>query len=61
MTAEFTITDKTISIHHYTATWIDSKSRIKGYIKTFLRKSLGKDRYKKLIGIKRRFFGVNGE
>lgn len=61
VTAEFTITDKTISIHHYTATWIDSKSRIKGYIKTFLRKSLGKDRYKKLIGIKRRFFGVNGE
>ena len=56
VTAEFTITDKTISIHHYTATWIDSKSRIKGYVKNFFRRSLGKDRYKKLIGIKRRYY-----
>ena len=61
VTNAFEITENTISIHHYTATWISNKSRMKFKVQNMLRKCLGINRYKKIISIKRRLFGVNGE
>lgn len=61
VTADFCVTDKTISIHHYTATWTDSKSRMKRKIQKLLRDTLGLNNYKKLIAIKRIIFGVYEE
>ena len=50
---QFHITDKTISIHHYTATWITAKARFKRNIQNIFRTILGIRGYKKLISIKR--------
>lgn len=61
ITREFNITDKTISIHHYTATWTNSKSRFKRKIQNLLRKLVGIESYKKIISVKRKMFGVHGE
>ena len=61
VTEQFTITDKTISIHHYTATWTDKKSKFKRKFKTSLRNLMGVENYKKMIKIKRMLFGVSGE
>ena len=61
VTGQFTVTDKTISIHHYTATWTDGKSRFKRRFQNMVRKRLGVNNYKRLLHLKRKFFGVNGE
>lgn len=61
VTGQFTITDKTVSIHHYTATWTDGKSKFKRGLQDTLRKQLGIKNYKKLISVKRKLFGVNEE
>lgn len=61
VTNEFTITEKTVSIHHYAATWIGPKAKIRRFLKNTTRKMLGIERYKKVIGIKRKLFGVHGE
>lgn len=58
---EFEITNNTISIHHYTATWTNKKSKLKKKIQNVLRKTLGIRGYKRIITIKRKLFGVNGE
>lgn len=61
VTKEFNITDNTISIHHYTATWTDWQSRLKKSIQDVLLKVLGKKLYIKIISFKRKIFGVHGE
>lgn len=61
VTRQFTITDKTVSIHHYTATWTDGKSRFKRRLQDMLRNHLGVTNYKKLIHIKRMLFGEHGK
>lgn len=61
VTNEFEITDRTISIHHYTATWTNIKSKTKKKIQSILRKTLGIKGYKVIISIKRKMFGVHGE
>lgn len=61
VTKEFEITENTISIHHYTATWLSTRKRIRAKIQNGIRKVVGKENYKKLITIKRKFFGVYGE
>lgn len=61
VTNDFEITKNTISIHHYTATWTTNKSRVKLKIQKLLRKYLGINGYKRIIAIKRKLFGVNGE
>lgn len=58
---DFDITDNTISIHHYEATWLKGKTKIKRKIRNILRKTLGINNYKKILMIKRKLFGVNGE
>ena len=55
---EFNITNNTISIHHYTATWTNNKSKIKKKIQRIIRKILGKKIYLKLINIKRKVLGI---
>lgn len=50
---QFHITDKTVSIHHYTATWLTPKGKIKRALQFFSRKALGIEGYRKLIGLKR--------
>ena len=61
ITGQFTITDDTVSIHHYTATWTDRKSKVKRWLQDTLRRQLGIKNYKKLINIKRKILGVDGE
>lgn len=61
VTKEFTITDKTISIHHYTATWLTPKKRVKKAVQDTLRRILGVKGYQKVISVKRKLFGVYGE
>ena len=50
---QFHITDKTVSIHHYTATWLTPKGKIKRKVQNFFRTTLGIQGYKKLIALKR--------
>lgn len=57
--SEFTITDKTISIHHYTATWVSFGSKIKKCIQKLIRSVFGKEIYLKLIYFKRKVWGEN--
>lgn len=61
VSGEFEITEKTISIHHYAASWIDKKRRIRKKIQKSVYKMLGKEKYMKLVTIKRKFFGVREE
>ena len=61
ITRQFTITDKTISVHHYAASWTDGKSKLKRRFKNVVRERLGINNYKRLLHLKRKFFGVNGE
>ena len=61
VTKEFTITEKTISIHHYTATWLTPQKRVKKAVQDTLRKILGVKGYQKVISVKRKLFGVYGE
>ena len=61
VTRQFAVTDKTVSIHHYAATWTGRKSRIKRRIQDILRKRIGIENYKKLIETKRKLFGVYEE
>ena len=57
VTDEFDITSKTVSIHHYTATWVPLKSKIKKKIQKYIRIIFGKKIYLKLISIKRKIWG----
>lgn len=61
VTREFSITDNTICIHHYAATWASPKDKIMRKIKDRIKKVVGTKRYKRLIYIKRKLFGVSGE
>ena len=54
---EFNITSKTVSIHHYTATWVSLKSKIKKKLQKYIRVIFGKNIYLKLISIKRTIWG----
>ncbi|MDU4761623.1 MAG: glycosyltransferase [Clostridium perfringens] len=56
---EFNITKNTISIHHYTATWVSSNLKLKRKVQNCLKKFLGVKVYKKLLNLKRKFFGVS--
>lgn len=58
---EFHITDKTISIHHYTNTWSSKRSKKIISIKMFIKKTIGVKNYKILLNIKRKLFGIRGE
>lgn len=55
---EFNITEKTISVHHYTNSW-GGKNSISFSFKMKLKKIVGVDNYRKILKIKRKFFGIN--
>lgn len=54
---EFNITENTVSIHHYAATWVSWKSKLKKKIQKLIRTVFGKKFYLKLIRVKRKLFG----
>ena len=58
---EFNITDKTISIHHYTFAWGNMYKKTLIKLKMVLKKIVGINNYKKILKIKRKFFGIRGE
>lgn len=61
ITEDFEITENTISIHHYEATWLKGRTRIKRRVRKILRRILGMNNYKRILEFKRKLFGVNGE
>lgn len=61
ITREFTITEKTVCIHHYVGTWLTPKDKIARKLKDCVKKIVGIDGYRRLVHIKRKLFGVSGE
>lgn len=61
ITREFSVTDNTVCIHHYAATWASPKDKIARKLKDGLKKIIGVDGYRRLVHIKRKLFGVSGE
>lgn len=59
ITREFKITDNTISIHHYTATWVSFQRKIIIKVKKDICKLIGKENFKKLAKIKKGIFRKN--
>ncbi len=55
--SEFNITENTISIHHYTATWVSLQSKLKKKVQKFIRLVFGRKIYLKLIQFKRKIWG----
>lgn len=53
---EYDIKPETISVHHYASTW--KKESIKYKTQQLCKKVLGMSRYRKLLNIKRKFFGI---
>lgn len=54
---EFQITPNTISIHHYTFTWGNKKSKFLNKIRMAIKKIIGINNYRKLIHLKRKIKG----
>ncbi len=61
ITREYTITEKTVCIHHYVGTWLTPKDKIARKVKESVKKIVGIDRYRRLVHIKRKLFGVSEE
>lgn len=54
---EYDISPETISVHHYAGTWVEKRSKQK--IQSWCKKVLGIKSYRKLLGFKRKIFGVS--
>jgi hypothetical protein len=54
------ITENTISIHHYAHTWGTRKDRVRSSVQRLLYRLVGDAGYRRMLAIKRRFFGVRG-
>ncbi len=59
VTGEFEVTDRTFSIHHYTATWLPFHKKMKKACKKMIRDIISIENYKKLVQVKRKFFGIH--
>ena len=55
---EYDIRPETISVHHYAGTW--AAVTMKHRIQKLLKKLLGIPRYRKLLALKRKLFGISG-
>ena len=51
----YIITDNTYTVHHYNASWVNSKSRLKKYIKRKVSKVIGIENYKKIRMFKNKY------
>lgn len=49
----YNITENTISVHHYSGSWVDNKHKLKNKIKRLISRIIGKNGYSKLRQIKR--------
>lgn len=56
---EYDIRPETISVHHYAGTWTTETRKTR--LQKQLKRILGIPGYRKLLGIKRLFFGISGE
>lgn len=54
------ITENTISIHHYAATWKGSGSARARGAQAVLKRVIGVPAYRRLLAVKRRLFGIRG-
>ena len=54
------ITENTIAMHHYAGTWTGARGRRRRMVRTVLKGVLGIPGYRRLLGVKRRFFGIHG-
>lgn len=54
---EYDIQEETISVHHYAGTW--KSSGLKGKLRIVVKSILGKNNYRKLLKLKRKFIGIN--
>lgn len=61
VTMKYTITEKTISKHHYTATWKNNNYILVKKIKKNLINVIGIKNYMKLIDLKKKIFGIYKE
>lgn len=59
ITREFLVTENTLSIHHYSATWIPFRKKVKRFIQSIVKTIIGKNNYRKFIEKKRSYFGVS--
>lgn len=57
VTREFTVTDNTYSVHHYTATWVPMHRKLVIRIKKDICKLIGRDNFKRLANIKKKLIG----
>lgn len=55
---EYDIRSETISVHHYAGSWLTSGTKRK--LQVILKKILGIPMYRKLLTVKRWFFGIHG-
>lgn len=56
---EYDIREETISVHHYAGTWM--KKGIKQKMQLLCKKVLGINLYRKLLGLKRKIFGISNK
>lgn len=56
---EYDIRPQTVCVHHYAGTW--AKKPWKKQLQVVLKKTLGISGYRKLLAVKRRFFGVSAD
>ncbi len=49
------ITDNTLSVHHYAATWVSNNLKVKNKIRNLIKLMIGKKLFKRIIKLKQRF------
>ena len=55
---EYNITSETIAVHHYAGSWLNSKLLINRKFQSLMKKVVGIKGYRKLLNIKRMFWGI---
>ena len=58
---EYMITPETISVHHYAGSWESPRQRMSRAVKDLVKHMVGLEKYKSLLVLKRKLFGVTGE
>lgn len=58
ITKEFDKTKNTVSIHHYSGTWVSKKQKLFNQFKMILKRVVGKKAFVKIVMLKRKFLGI---
>ena len=54
------ITGNTIAMHHFAGSWTTGRGRLRKSARSVLKKTIGVSGYRKLLSVKRFFFGIRG-